>query len=154
MPRMTAPPSDSDRLAAIELYCRSQGLRLTASRRTVLTLLMRRGHASAYELVADLIQLRGTATPVTVYRALHFLARAGVVRQISTTRMFELCELEQKSPTVMLVCMCCGETVSLQDETLRLLLQNHATLQRYDLDGAHTEVHGRCARCAARNGHD
>jgi Fur family transcriptional regulator, zinc uptake regulator len=138
-------------LAAMEARCAERGLRLTPVRRMVLALLMvRGGHASAYELLADLVQHGRHAAPPTVYRALRFLTEAGLVRQIATTRTFELCELAQVSHAVMLVCTCCGATMPLRDESLRSVLASCARLARYEVDGAHTEVHGRCPDCAGR----
>ncbi|TCG05912.1 hypothetical protein BZM27_30280 [Paraburkholderia steynii] len=135
----------------MDARCAERGLRLTPVRRMVLALLVARGgHASAYELLADLAQHGRRAAPPTVYRALRFLTEAGLVRQISTTRAFELCELAQDSHTVMLVCTCCGATMPLHDKSLRSVLAACAQLARYEVDGAHTEVHGRCPHCAGR----
>ncbi|MEG1453646.1 Fur family transcriptional regulator, partial [Brevundimonas sp.] len=72
-------------LANFEASCVAQGERMTAPRRRVLELLLTAGGpVKAYDLIARYGANGEAAKPPTVYRALEFLERWGVVHRIAS----------------------------------------------------------------------
>lgn len=133
-----------------EARCAESGERLTAARRTVLSRLLEAGQpAKAYDLMMDFGSAGETAKPPTVYRALEFLARMGLVHRIESLNAYVACRLgESRHSAGFLICDCCGATREIEPlaaETVR----GAAAASGYVLTGVTVEAHGLCADCAA-----
>ena len=78
-------------LAAAEARAVQQGERMTAQRRRVLALLLESGEpVKAYDLIARFGEDGQAAKPPTVYRALEFLERLGMVHRIASISAWPL----------------------------------------------------------------
>jgi Fur family transcriptional regulator, zinc uptake regulator len=138
----------------LEMRCAASGHRLTLLRRQVLTLLLKRGgQASAYEIINDLPSVGRRPSPPTVYRALEFLMRIGIVSRVATTGTFFVSVADgRKQHTILLVCTVCGATELVADAALEHALSKAAGSANYQVDGGQTEVNGICEACmSSRN---
>jgi Fur family zinc uptake transcriptional regulator len=136
-------------LHAAHRRCEGQGQRLTPPRRRVLELLLRAGvPVKAY----DLMTLFGgegadAAKPPTVYRALDFLERGGLVHKIASLNAYIACTLgEEVHAAGFLICDCCGAT----REFGRMpadWAREAAAEAGYALERITIEAHGRCGDC-------
>lgn len=135
---------------ALEL-CRRRGVRLTEVRRQVLELVWR-SHApvGAYQLLEQLAASRGRVAPPTIYRALEFLAREGLVHRIDSLNAYVGCA-SPSSPhdAYFLICGDCGDAAEFHDRDLAAVVARCAGRSGFDLRSTSVELTGRCARCNA-----
>ncbi|MBN3801727.1 transcriptional repressor [Paraburkholderia sp. Ac-20336] len=133
---------------ALVARCMADGHRLTALRRDVLGLLVKRGgRASAYELINELPGIGRHDAPPSVYRALHFLISAGVVTRIASTNTFVIAPRAPTQHVAFLVCNTCGAVKPVDVACLDGALTHAAKAAQYEITHRHTEINGICAAC-------
>jgi Fur family transcriptional regulator, zinc uptake regulator len=132
--------------------CAARGARLTDTRRQVLELVWR-SHApiGAYQILDELAATRARVAPPTVYRALEFLSREGLVHRIDSLNAYVGCP----SPTLpheayFFICRGCGEAAEFHDRELAASLAACVQRARFRVDAATVELSGLCGRCARR----
>jgi Fur family zinc uptake transcriptional regulator len=137
-------------MAEAERRCVAAGERLTPPRRRVLELLLEAGQpVKAYDLMAGVGPSGETAKPPTVYRALEFLARAGLAHRIESLNAYMACRLGEAAHAAgFLICDCCGAAREIQPMTPPEV-RDAANQAGYVLSGIMVEAHGLCADCAA-----
>jgi Fur family zinc uptake transcriptional regulator len=136
-------------LRQADARCALRGRRLTPQRRQVLALLLSRGgRATAYQLLEDMHATRANASPVTIYRALHFLMEQGLVRRVATTSTFMACSHVDGQHAVFMVCKRCGSVSVVHDEALRRKLERAARTAHFVVSGQETEIKGLCESCS------
>lgn len=92
------PPSEASDALRVKLdaardLCESRGERFTPLREHVLELVIEDGGAvKAYDLLDRLKPERGSPKPPTVYRALDFLSRLGLVHRVEALNAFIACD--------------------------------------------------------------
>ncbi len=136
-------------LAEAERRCVAAGERLTAPRRRVLELLLEAGQpVKAYDLMAGVGPPGETAKPPTVYRALEFLARAGLAHRIESLNAYMACRLGATAHGAgFLIGDCCGAAREIQPMTpVEVRQATHDA--GYVVTGITVEAHGLCADCA------
>lgn len=141
------------RLAQAEAVCREHNARLTPLRRQVLELLLALGRPSgAYELL-DLLRSRGHGGgPPTVYRALEFLQRQGLVHRVESANAYLACSHPGAAHhELLLVCADCGEAVELEADRLAQDVGRSAAQLGFELPARPLEVVGTCARCRRKS---
>lgn len=138
---------------AVQL-CGRRGVRLTELRRHVLELVWH-NHApvGAYQILERLAATRGRVGPPTVYRALEFLAREGLVHRIDSLNAYVGCS----SPTLphdayFLICEECGDAAEFHDGDLAAIVARCAARSGFGLRSTSVELTGRCARCTGAAG--
>lgn len=145
------PAEVESAVAVIEARCIEDGERMTAPRRRVLELLLTAGEpVKAYDLIARFGQDGQAAKPPTVYRALEFLERQGVVHRIASISAYVACTAEttegQTHAAAFLICDCCGAAEEVApvggDAFARLAEAAGYAIERTTIEG-----HGRCAAC-------
>ena len=101
--------SESEILRDAAAHCREAGLRLTAGRELVLSLLARSSQAlKAY----DLLEQMGNPMPPTVYRALDFWLEQGFVHRIESLNAYFACGHPLHAHGCqLLVCMHCKREI-------------------------------------------
>ncbi|APA89946.2 transcriptional repressor (plasmid) [Paraburkholderia sprentiae WSM5005] len=140
MPNPQSPPGDETPAAGTR--------RFTPLRRRVLGLLVARGgSATAYQLLEDLNRQSPHAGPPTIYRALQFLIREGLVRHVSTTSTFRLTEENQGQHEIFAVCMHCHSVRPLHNIELQQALLDTALTAHFEVQGQQTEIKGICEDC-------
>lgn len=100
----------TNRLAAARARCEAHGERFTPLREHILELIIADGGAvKAYDLLARLKPGRGSPKPPTVYRALDFLSRLGLVHRVEAINAFIACDHshEDEMPELF-ICEACS----------------------------------------------
>ncbi len=145
------PPEAADvsrALGAAEARLTAEGERMTAARLRVLELLLAAGEpVKAYDLIARFGEDGQPAKPPTVYRALEFLERKGLVHRIASISAYVACTGgDSAHAAAFLICDCCGQTeevaASLVDG-----LDAAAAGAGYVIERTTIEAHGRCPAC-------
>lgn len=139
-------------LDSVEASCVAQGERMTSPRRRVLELLLTAGEpVKAYDLIARFGTNGEAAKPPTVYRALDFLERRGVVHRIASISAYVACSDQgdevQAHAAAFLICDCCGSTAEVAIPHSALGLDNAAASVGYEIQRTTIEGHGKCAQC-------
>lgn len=144
--------SVSEALTLVEGRFVADGERMTAPRRRVLELLLTAAEpVKAYDLIARYGVDGQAAKPPTVYRALEFLERQGVVHRIASISAYVACTADtgceaQSHAAAFLICDCCGATAEVSVvnmDAVALAAQKAGyTIERTTIEG-----HGRCAAC-------
>lgn len=135
-------------METLERRCAAGDHRLTPLRRQVFTLMLQRGgRATAYEIINDLPSVGRRPSPPSVYRALEFLMKIGIVNRVAATSTFFVSVTNGRKHTILLVCTVCGATEILADQGLESALSKAARSAHYTVDGGQTEVNGVCGAC-------
>lgn len=135
-------------LAEAEARCAAQGHRWTEPRRRVLELLVEAAEpVKAYDLMAA-YGAEG-AKPATVYRALEFLEKVGLVHRIVSLSAFQACVGHDGAHrAAFLICDCCGSAEEFEAAAGDQVAAAART-RGFGVDRVLVEVHGRCRACAA-----
>jgi Fur family zinc uptake transcriptional regulator len=153
----TTPPAGhdhdscvSDAIATAERLCRERGLRFTALRRRVLTLVWdSHKPIGAYDILDKLGGEGKAAAPPTVYRALDFLIEAGLVHRLDSLNAFIGCPDPARSHAgQFLICRGCRTVVELDDPDIDDVVAKKAERLGFTETHQRLEVQGLCARCS------
>ncbi|MGB5832345.1 MAG: transcriptional repressor [Thiohalocapsa sp.] len=138
-------------LARAEVLCAERGVRLTAQRRRVLELVCRAGRpVGAYEIL-DQIRDGATAAPPTVYRALDFLLRQGLVHKLETLHAYVGCtHPEHAHVSQFLICADCGDVTELENESIAGSVRSVAAETGFEPHRPIVEVIGTCSNCTLK----
>lgn len=139
-------------LQAVEKACAERGLRLTPLRAQVLGLIAAAGKpVKAYDLLDRMKDENGSSAPPTVYRALDFLLEQGFIHRLASINAFVGCHHPDARHSVpFLICDSCQEAIELEDARIPKLLDTQARALGFTPSTQSLEVHGLCARCAAK----
>ena len=139
----------SKALEMAERLCSDRGVRLTPIRRKVLELIWESHRAvKAYDLLDRIKPLDQTAKPATVYRALDFLLRQGLIHRVESLNAFVGCNrAERQHEQLLLICECCHEVeerpgTEVMEAVAREIREAGFTIHRKAI-----EIHGICAHC-------
>jgi len=151
-PKPASKPSASkvaSQLEAAQAHCRAQGSRLTAQRKEVLELLLRRGGtAKAYDLQDDMRARHGRVAPSTVYRALEFLMAQHLVHRVDALNTFIACNAEHHAHhPLLLVCSNCETVTELQDDAAYDAVRKKLRQADSGFVESDIEVKGVCGQC-------
>ncbi|MGH7027566.1 Fur family transcriptional regulator [Brevundimonas sp.] len=138
-------------LVSVEARCAAEGERMTAPRRRVLELLLAAGEpVKAYDLIARFGADGRAAKPPTVYRALEFLERRGVVHRIASISAYVACTAAAGDApahaAAFLICDCCGATEEVAVAGGDAFAEA-ASAAGYAIERTTIEGHGRCPAC-------
>lgn len=136
-----------DALNTAEQLCREKGLRFTALRREVLSLIWRsHGPAKAYDILAQLAG--GAAQPPTVYRSLEFLQDHGLVHKVASLSAYVGCGHPlSHADCYFLICGQCGEIEECCGDDLSRAISKIATRHDFQPRHATLEIEGTCRDC-------
>jgi len=130
---------------------RRQGHRLTPQRLQVLQVIKSHGqHITAEEIHTAIVPVQPYIDIATVYRALQWLQRVGLVAPISTGDGKQ--QFEYRQPGVYhhhLVCQDCGKHIQIPDSHLMSLKADLQQQYGFILDADHLALAGHCAQCDA-----
>ncbi len=138
-------------LASAEQLCAKHGTQLTALRREVLELILRaEAPVTAYQLLDQLREIRKSAVPPTVYRALDFLLANRLIHRIERLNAFIPCaETDHEHNDVQfLICRKCGAVTEIEDHGISSALAKAAAAHGFHPAQAIVELDGVCAACA------
>ena len=146
-----APPEAADvarAMQAADVRLTAEGERMTQSRLRVLELRLAAGEpVKAYDLIARFGEDGQPAKPPTVYRALEFLERKGLVHRIASISAYVACTSGSiVHAAAFLICDCCGATAEVSAPVAGDL-GRAAEAAGYAIARTTIEAHGRCPAC-------
>ena len=139
-----------DRAAAL---CQERGVRLTPLRRRVRELIWA-GHKprGAYDILDVLKTERRGAAPPTVYRALDFLLKHGLVHRIESMNSFVGCpDPDTLHGGQFLICRSCGLAAELNDSGVVNAIKKSAARAGFVVGRPIIEIAGLCPHCRPQN---
>lgn len=142
----------SEAMEAAEQVCAERGLRLTALRRRVLSLVWDSHRpVGAYDVLEALSEDGRRAAPPTVYRALEFLMEAGLVHRLDSLNAYIGCAdpLEPHAGQ-FLICRECRAVVEIDAAEIKDMVGREARAKDFSPEQVMLEVQGLCAACRSR----
>ncbi len=139
----------SEAVERAELVCQKKGVRFTELRRKIFELVWATHRpVRAYDLLNQVKTSDETAKPPTVYRALNFLLRYGLIHKINTLRAFVGCSHPlEHSECYFLICSECGEIKECCNAGLAKSLITTALDNKFQTNTMAVEIQGRCTDC-------
>ena len=136
-----------------ETLCARRGVRLTPARRRVLELIWQSHRPSgAYDLLERLAADGHRPSPPTVYRALDFLLRQGLVHRVSSRNAFVGCNHPGDDHMAQLfICDRCDVAFEQADGSLNRRIRRNAMDLQFKIRTQTVEIAGLCPRCARRS---
>lgn len=141
--------NESKVLRKVEEHCRTQGLRLTPTRRRVLELVLdAEGPVKAYDLLDQLRAEQPRAAPPTIYRALEFLLENHFIHRLETLNAFVSCFHPQDDHQgQFLICEKCQAVTEIHDHRIDELLASAAADENFTPARQVLEIYGCCGKC-------
>lgn len=141
---MTSPPLD-----AILAEMRASGGRVTASRRTILEVLLdsQDHHLNADDIVAAVRRRLPEVAESTIYRTLSALEDLGIVGHVHLGHGPATFHLGQP-PHRHLACSKCQAVIEIPAESLGQLARAVKVAYRFTIDAEHFALTGRCGECS------
>lgn len=142
----------ADLIARAERVCARRGSRLTALRREVLEMVAESHEAAgAYEIIDRMARRGPRPAPMTVYRALDFLASHDLVHKIESRNAYIACSrTHADGAAVLLVCDDCGQVEELAAGDAVEALRDDARRAGFEPRRVVAEVLGGCASCGTK----
>ena len=130
-------------------FCEHKGVRFTALREKVYSLLLNHENAvGAYDLLDELKKTEDSAKPATIYRTLEFLLDLGMIHRLESSNAFVACHhFDCHHPTQFLICDQCGNVHEIQSDGLQEKLDTQAKTVGFKITRQTIEAHGTCANC-------
>ena len=130
--------------------CKQAGVRLTALREQVLTIVWRShrplGAYAILELLAS--EGQGHPAPPTVYRALDFLQENGLVHRLASLNAYIGCDAPgREHDSQFLICRHCQVTVEVASPSVSTALQQCAEHRDFAIHHSSVEIVGDCPNC-------
>lgn len=142
------------RLAHAGDVCVQRGVKLTAQRAEVLTILLGEGRAlGAYDLIERLQAAGGKrVAPITIYRALDFLVENDLVHRIESRNAFLACPGGHgpHPQAVFLICETCGAVTEAASAELENTIAAVAAATGFAPRSRVMELSGICAGCSEK----
>ena len=141
-------PGDVDHHIAIaRKVCADAGERFTTLRAHIFELVLRHnGPVKAYDLLDQLLPKHGSPKPPTVYRALEFLSRLGLVHRVEALNAYVACDHTHEGHVAeFFICESCSS-----------VQERHASDHMgcapdgFNVTRSVIEHYGSCANCAAK----
>ncbi|ADC62495.1 Fur family transcriptional regulator [Allochromatium vinosum] len=136
-----------------ESLCQQRGVRLTAQRRRVLSILCAAERPlGAYEILESMREGARALAPPTVYRALDFLLEQGLAHKIESLHAFVGCtHPEHPHASQFLICAECGRVTELEDAAITRSLTLAASETGFRPSRPVVELIGTCADCVLKH---
>ncbi len=133
-------------LSRVEKSLKAKGERFTKPRRDVLAVLIEgKPPLKAYDIVKA---MRG-AKPMTIYRALEFLAAEGLVHRIESLNAYLPCVERHCDHTdsQYLICGSCGDVEELHNHAIDDFIRKKVAAEGFQVARKTMELHGTCGDC-------
>ncbi len=137
--------SVSEQVNAARKICESQGERFTPLRAHIYELIVRaEGPIKAYDLLEQLRPERGSPKPPTVYRALDFFARLGLVHRVEALNAYIACDHTHPGHVAeFFICEACDEVIESHAHS-----HDDCAPQGFSVSRSVIEHYGHCQNCA------
>ncbi len=136
-------------LEQAEALCRDRGARLTSLRRRVLEIVWE-SHVpmGAYDVLERMNVNGKRKAPPTVYRALDFLMKNGLIHRIESMNAFIGCTMSTDAHNALFfICRDCGNVAETHGEEIGEAIEASATRAGFLVETPILEVSGRCLEC-------
>ena len=136
-------------LEQAETLCRERGARLTPLRRRVLEIIWE-NHAplGAYDVLQRMNAEGGRNAPPTVYRALDFLLKHGLIHRIESQKAFVGCATPGNAHKAQFfICRDCGTVAETHSEEIGEAIEASAIRAGFLVETPLMEISGRCKEC-------
>ena len=136
-------------LEQAEALCRDHGARLTPLRRRVLEIIWE-SHAplGAYDVLQRMNGEGERNAPPTVYRALDFLLKHGLIHRIESQKAFVGCAMSADDHNALFfICRDCGNVAETHSEAISEAIEASATRAGFLVETPVMEISGRCQEC-------
>lgn len=132
------------------LYCEKYKHRLTEPRSAVIEIIASSNKpVTAYEVLEKLGEVKNNPKPPTVYRAIEFWQKAGLIHRIESLNAYVACEAgHQHNGSQFMICDDCGSVVEKHLCELPESLKNTTTDDAFKPTRWYFEVHGVCKACS------
>ena len=136
-------------VAQASAWCAQRGEKFTPTRRAVFELLTDQDQAlTAYQLLERLQESMPHAKPPTIYRALEFLQRMGLVHRIDSRNAFVVCDdFPHHHDSAFLVCQECGGVTEVTMGPLVDNILERAAEEQFSVMHSTVEIRGVCKQC-------
>jgi Fur family transcriptional regulator, zinc uptake regulator len=143
----------SHALEIADHLCRERGVQLTSIRRQVLELIWESHKAvKAYELLDRIKPTQSAAKPATIYRALDFLIKHGLIHRVESLNAFIGCSCsEHQHEQLLLICNKCLDVEERTAGQVMLALSHEIQLANFTVHSKAIEIQGVCAKCLLEN---
>ena len=142
-------PCVADALLKAEEACARRGARLTALRRKVLELVWD-SHApiGAYDILDRMERKGKSPAPITVYRALDFLMKQGLVHRLASLNAYVGCGATgAPHDAQFLICDGCDVVAELNEPSIGRTINRGASREGFTVNASVVEVRGLCPDC-------
>jgi len=132
-----------------EALCQERGARLTPLRKRVLEIIWE-SHAplGAYDVLQRMNAEGGRNAPPTVYRALDFLLKHGLIHRIESQKAFVGCAMSADAHhALFFICRDCGNVAETHSEAIGAAIEASATRAGFLVETPVMEISGRCQEC-------
>ena len=141
----------SSEVAEFSEYLRTQGLKLTTQRESILRRVLRiKKHFSADQLFEALRKDRAGISKATVYRTLSLLSEGGFIEALDLGRdqgtLYE--HVMGHDHHDHMVCLTCGRIIEFHDDELERVQDEAVRRHGFQASSHKLNVYGTCARCA------
>ena len=140
----------ADVIAHAEAVCAERAERLTAPRRQVLEVLAASHKPiGAYEIIDLIARDKARPAPITVYRALEFLMKHGLVHRIESRNAYLACAHNHDTGALVafLICESCGAVGEASTAAMAQLLTAAARKSGFRPSMSVIEITGTCSHC-------
>lgn len=141
--------SITKRIADAEQECQRRGVRWTALRSDVLTLILQAAQpVGAYDLLAKMAHQGRPPAPPTVYRSLDFLLEQGFIHRLTSINAFvPCCHPRYGHQAAFLICTRCHRVDEAESHDLQHVLESLAKKGGFLPQQTTIEVAGLCVTC-------
>lgn len=135
-----------------ELYCAEHRLRITPPRLIAFKIVHKtKKPITAYDVLEKMGNDIKNPKPPTAYRALDFLSQHGFIHRIESLNAYVSCDASHKhNGSQFMICDICGEVGEVHLCSLPQTLEDKVQESGFELHHWNTELHGTCAKCAAK----
>ena len=145
----TSMISPRQRLPDILSYCQNRGIKLTALRQSIYSILYEAAKPiSAYDVLRVLKNDHPQAEAMTVYRILTFLEEKHLIHRIARTNTYAVCDmLMHEHHAQLLLCDTCGQAKEIKIEQLESILASILKQHHFKPSSKPIEISGICESC-------
>jgi Fur family zinc uptake transcriptional regulator len=101
----------------------------------------------AYEILKQLEPLGSQWQPITIYRALNFLRRQGLIVRLASSSTFVAIDPRHSQAGIFLTCENCGTSIRKNNFLIKKLREHNAGDSSFRIRLEGLELLGICARC-------
>lgn len=152
MSQLATTPVSVSPVEKFREFLKTKKKRLTPEREAIVqAVYATHDHFDAEQWVGSLARRKGTAgaSRSTIYRTLHLLVEAGLLRRVARANDREVYEHDYGYPQHdHLICKKCGTMIEFPNEAISAVLEQIANQHEFRMTGHRLEVEGVCAQCS------